>query len=149
MISEFFLGEVVLDSVFFALYLGIGVRITRSMSNPAPIDNAYVPRPQDRGSAALGSARVHLSGVTSTNAFSIVEFSSTPGHEPPTTTYHTEDRFFCLLEGEWDVRVGGEQFRVKAGGSFFAPRGVEHQYRILSPVGRAVVLITAGRRQQG
>ncbi|MCW5963884.1 MAG: cupin domain-containing protein [Bryobacterales bacterium] len=95
------------------------------------------------------SARVHLSGSTPANAFSIVEFSSMPGNEPPTSVHASEDRFFCLLEGEWDVRVGDERFRVKAGGSFFAPRGVAHEYRILSPLGRAVVLITAGSRHQG
>ncbi len=95
------------------------------------------------------SARVHLSGSTPANAFSIVEFSSVPGKEPPPSVYATEDRFFCLLEGEWDVRVGDERFRVKAGGSFFAPRGVHHEYRILSPIGRAVVLITGGQKFHG
>jgi len=90
------------------------------------------------------SARVHLSGSTPSNAFSIVEFSSFPGNEPPPTLHPSEDRFFCLLEGEWEVRVGDERFRVKAGGSFFAPRGVSHEYKILTPVGRAVVLITGG-----
>lgn len=96
----------------------------------------------------LRSTRVHLSGATPSNAFSIVEFSSSPGNEPPAAVHQSEDRFFCLLEGEWDVSVGDERFRVKAGGSFFAPRGVTHEYRILSPVGRAVVLIT-GNRYQG
>lgn len=95
------------------------------------------------------AARVHLTGSTPANAFSIVEFSSAPGNEPPAAAYPTEDRFFCLLEGEWDVRVGSEKFRVKAGGSFFAPRGVNHEYRILSPVGRAVVLITGGQPNRG
>lgn len=95
------------------------------------------------------SARVHLSGSTPANAFSIVEFCSAPGKEPPAAAHASEDRFFCLLEGEWDVRVGEERFRVKAGGSFFAPRGVDHEYRILSPVGRAVVLITGGPRNHG
>ncbi len=111
----------------------------------------------DGGAASYGpqvptdssSARVHLSGSTPANAFSIVEFSSMPGKEPPPSVHPGEDRFFCLLEGEWDVRVGEERFRVKAGGSFFAPRGIDHEYRILSPTGRAVVLITAGPKFQG
>lgn len=94
--------------------------------------------------AALGTAdhRVHLSGEVHTGTFSIVEFSAVPGAEPPATSSESEDRFFCLLEGEWEVRVGEDQFRVKAGGSFHAPRGVEYDYRILSPLGRAVVLVT-------
>lgn len=119
------------------------------MITPAQLRTFSVTSSIRQGITPLGAAKVHLSGVTSTTAFSIVEFSSIPGNEPPTTTYHSEDRLFCLLEGEWDVRVGREQFRVKAGGSFFAPRGVEYHYRILSPVGRAVVLITAGRCQRG
>ncbi|MCC7341433.1 MAG: cupin domain-containing protein [Bryobacterales bacterium] len=76
-----------------------------------------------------------------TGTFSIVEFSATPEAEPETFC-ETEDRFFCLLEGEWEVRVGEDQFQVKAGGSFHAPPGVSYDYRVISPFGRAVVLLT-------
>lgn len=109
-------------------------------------DATIVPRVQE---ADKSWARVHLSGSAANTAFSIVEFTSSPGNEPPRMTHEQEDRFFCLLEGEWDVSVGSESFRVKAGGSFFAPHGVAHGYRILSPIGRAVVLITGGARWQG
>ncbi|MDZ7640096.1 MAG: cupin domain-containing protein [Bryobacterales bacterium] len=107
--------------------------------------NVLSARPQGPAIPAdLGSAgqRVHLSGEVHTGSFSIVEFSATPGAEPAATASDSEDRFFCLLEGEWEVRIGDDHFRVKAGGSFHAPRGVSYDYRVLSPLGRAVVLVT-------
>ena len=85
--------------------------------------------------------RVHLSGEVHTGAFSIVEFSATPEVEPENFC-ETEDRFFCLLEGEWEVRVGEDQFQAKAGASFHAPPGTAYEYRVISPFGRAVVLLT-------
>lgn len=83
-----------------------------------------------------------------TGSFSIVEFSATPDAKPDVFC-ETEDRFFCLLEGEWEVRIGEDQFQVKAGGSFHAPPGVSYDYRVISPFGRAVVLLTRpnGRTQ--
>lgn len=94
-------------------------------------------------SADLGPAgqRVHLSGEVHTGTFSIVEFSATPEVEPRNFCA-AEDHFFCLLEGEWEVRVGDDQFQVKAGASFHAPPGVAYDYRVISPFGRAVVLLT-------
>ncbi|MCC6264518.1 MAG: cupin domain-containing protein [Bryobacterales bacterium] len=93
--------------------------------------------------ANLGSngQRVHLSGEMHTGTFSIVEFSATPEVKPEAFC-ETEDRFFCLLEGEWEVRVGEDQYQVKAGGSFHAPPGVSYDCRVISPFGRAVVLLT-------
>ena len=120
--------------------------MTSALSETAHLD--VVRRMAMQPNTETSTARVHLTGATPSNTFSIVEFSSEPGKEPPVTTSVNEDRFFCLLEGEWDVRVGTENFRVKAGGSFFAPRGVAYEYRILSPSGRAVVLITYGQRSQ-
>lgn len=101
--------------------------------------------PTDLGSAGQ---RVHLSGEMQTGSFSIVEFSATPDAKPDVFC-ETEDRFFCLLEGEWEVRIGEDQFQVKAGGSFHAPPGVSYDYRVISPFGRAVVLLTRpnGRTQ--
>ena len=94
--------------------------------------------------ADLGSAgqRVHLSGEMHTGTFSIVEFSATPETKPEEPFSEINDRFFCLLEGEWDVRIGDDHFRVKAGGSFHAPPGVSYDYSVVSSLGRAVVLLT-------
>lgn len=107
--------------------------------------NLQTVQPEDASRTArlgLTEPRVHLTGEVHTGTFSIVEFSAVPGAEPVSASNDAEDRFFCLLEGEWDVRVGDDRFRVKAGGSFHAPPGVSYDYRILSPLGRAVVLVT-------
>lgn len=78
----------------------------------------------------------------STGAFSIVEFSATPDIPAHDNFSQTEDRFFCLLEGEWMVRIGEDEFQATAGSSFHAPPGVPHSCRVLTPFGRAVVLVT-------
>lgn len=95
--------------------------------------------PTDLGSTGQ---RIHLSGEMHTGTFSIIEFSATSETKPDEAFSEMDDRFFCLLEGEWDVRIGEDHFRVKSGGSFHAPAGVSCEYNVISPLGRAVVLLT-------
>ena len=114
----------------------------RTMISQAQTNLNSVPVPPLAGNTATSTERVHLSGNVHTGTFSIVEFSARPGMESAAPASDMDDRFFCLLEGEWEVRVGMDKFRVKAGGSFHAPRGVSCEYRVLSPLGRAVVLVT-------
>lgn len=89
-----------------------------------------------------GLPHVHLTGEMDTGAFSVIEFSATSQTPPHEGFSHTEERFFCLLEGEWEVRVGEDRFRARAGGSFHALAGVPYSYRVVTPFGRAVVLVT-------
>ena len=54
---------------------------------------------------------------------------------------HTrEDELFCVLEGEFDVYVGNEAFKVGTGECVFLPRFKPHAFVIRSPRLRVLAL---------
>jgi mannose-6-phosphate isomerase-like protein (cupin superfamily) len=46
-------------------------------------------------------------------AFCLVEVTLAPGNEPPPHVHSREDELFYVLEGEFDVYVGQEAFKVR------------------------------------
>ena len=65
-----------------------------------------------------------------------------PGTEPPPHVHTREDELFYVLEGEFDVYVGKEAFKVKAGECVFLPRFKPHAFVIRSPRLHVLALFT-------
>src|SRR5258708_29262236 len=62
----------------------------------------------------MASLTTNLAEKQDTNgAFCLVEATLAPGNEPPPHEHSREDELFCVLEGEFDVYVGKEAFKVK------------------------------------
>jgi hypothetical protein len=61
-----------------------------------------------------------------------VEGTLAPGSEPPPHVHTREDELFYVLEGEFDVYVGKEAFKVEAGECVFLPRFKPHAFVIRS-----------------
>jgi Cupin domain len=55
-----------------------------------------------------------------------------------------EDELFYVLEGEFDVYVGAEAFKVETGECIFLPKGMPHAFVIRSPRLRLLTLFTPG-----
>ena len=62
-----------------------------------------------------------------------------PGLEHSAHAHAGQDKLYVVLEGEGEVRVGGEAERVSSGDAAFAPAGVVHSIRNTG-VGRLVVM---------
>jgi len=91
----------------------------------------------------MGILTTNLAETTDTNgAFCLVEATAAPGTEPPTHVHSREDEFFYVLEGEFDVYVGMEGFKVKKGECIFLPRLKPHAFVIRSPRLRLLTLFT-------
>ena len=73
---------------------------------------------------------------------SLLEHSVPGGDSPPLHIHHTEDEIFRVLEGEFRVHLGGEEFRVGPGDTFLAPKGIAHSYRAESPDGGRFLTVT-------
>lgn len=71
--------------------------------------------------------------------FSLFEAKGVPGMEPPPHTHAHEDETYYLLEGELSFTVGGDQFRAGPGEFVFLPRGVRHEFKVLSDRFRCLV----------
>jgi quercetin dioxygenase-like cupin family protein len=76
-----------------------------------------------------GNLTTNLAEKKDTNgAFFLVEAMLAPGTEPPPHVHTREDELFYVLEGEFDVYVGKEAFKVKTGECVFLPRFRPHAF---------------------
>ena len=90
-----------------------------------------------------GNLTTNLAETKDTNgAFLLVEAMLAPGTEPPPHVHTREDELFYVLEGEFDVYVGKDVFKVKGGECVFMPRFRPHAFVIRSPRLRLLALFT-------
>jgi quercetin dioxygenase-like cupin family protein len=90
-----------------------------------------------------GNLTTNLAEKKDTNgAFLLVEAMLAPGTEPPPHVHTREDELFYVLEGEFDVYVGKDAFKVQAGECVFMPRFRPHAFVIRSPRLRVLALFT-------
>ncbi|HVL94550.1 MAG TPA: quercetin 2,3-dioxygenase [Solirubrobacteraceae bacterium] len=75
----------------------------------------------------------------------LLENLTTPGGGPPPHIHDTEDEFWYVLEGTFEVTIDGEVHRLGAGGFAFAPAGCVHNFRNVGPThARVLVGFTPG-----
>lgn len=74
-----------------------------------------------------------------------VELFHSAGEGPPLHHHQFEDERFQVLEGEFEFRRGGEQFRLTKGQSCMIRRNVPHKYRALGQgTNRLFITLTPG-----
>jgi quercetin dioxygenase-like cupin family protein len=90
--------------------------------------------------------RVLLDGKQTHGTMSMVELVTPPGGAIPPHTHHREEEIFHVLEGELEIWCGGHTTQLRAGDTFFAPRGIPHSPRTVgeSPARVLVTLVPAG-----
>jgi quercetin dioxygenase-like cupin family protein len=93
----------------------------------------------------MGMLLTNLAESKDTNgAFFLMEATARPGTEPPPHVHTREDELFYALEGEFDVYVGKEAFKVKTGEAVFCRKLKPHAFAIRAPRGRVLILVTPG-----
>jgi mannose-6-phosphate isomerase-like protein (cupin superfamily) len=93
----------------------------------------------------MGSVMTFLVNSEQTNgSFSITEYLSKPGNEPPAHVHHREDEFFYLLEGRIDAYIGKEFFSAGQNEGVFFPKFIPHTFRILTPRLRMLIWLSPG-----
>jgi mannose-6-phosphate isomerase-like protein (cupin superfamily) len=96
-----------------------------------------------------GLLTTYLAEKNDTNgAFSIIDATTEPGKEPPPHIHTHEDELFYVLEGEFDVYVGKEAFKVGVGECIFLPRLKPHAFVIRSPQLRVLALFSPAGLEQ-
>jgi Cupin domain len=71
-----------------------------------------------------------------------MECTLAPGTEPPPHVHSREDELFYVLDGEFDVYVGEEAFKVKTGECVFLPKFEPHAFVIRSTQLRVLALFS-------
>ena len=116
------------------------------MNNTSPQLKAFKRGPSlELSKWYLGMLMTNLAESKDTNgAFFLMEATAAPGTEPPPHVHTREDEFFYLLEGDVDVYVGKEAFKVETGEAVFCPKLKPHAFAVRSPRARVLILVTPG-----
>ncbi|GAB4489944.1 MAG: cupin domain-containing protein [Saprospiraceae bacterium] len=75
---------------------------------------------------------------------SLVEMTSLAGTEPPAHIHQNEDETFVIHEGEIRFFIGEKVMDAKPGMTVFAPRGIRHAFKIMTPAARFHMIMTPG-----
>jgi quercetin dioxygenase-like cupin family protein len=81
-------------------------------------------------------------GRDTENAFALIHCHFRKGFTPPPHFHQYEDESFYILEGELDFRVGDKKFTATAGEFIVLPKGIPHQFKLISETAKALLLIT-------
>lgn len=76
--------------------------------------------------------------------FSLLEMTSLAGTEPPSHIHRNEDETFLIQEGEVRFFIGEQVIDAKPGMVVFAPRGIRHTFKIMTPAARLNLIVTPG-----
>ena len=83
--------------------------------------------------------------ATTGGTLTLIENLTSPGGGPPPHTHETEDEFWYVIDGEFEVHVDGEVHRLGPGGVAFAPAGAVHFFRnVADTPSRVLVGFTPG-----
>jgi quercetin dioxygenase-like cupin family protein len=68
-------------------------------------------------------------GESTGGSLLLIENLTTPGGGPPPHVHTSEDEFFSVLDGTFEVRIGDEVHALGPGGFAYVPRGTVHNFR--------------------
>lgn len=78
------------------------------------------------------------------DGLSVIDMTLPFDEAPPLHVHHEEDEVFHILAGEIRFSVDGGLRTVRAGDTLLAPRGIPHGFRVLTPAGARMLVITRG-----
>ena len=90
-----------------------------------------------------------LTGEESDGGVVVVEISTPPQVGPPLHVHEREDEAFYVLEGMYEIRVGGRMIPAPPGTFAFLPRDIPHSYTNVGyRTGKLIVTITPAGFEQ-
>ena len=79
-------------------------------------------------------------GESTGGSLVLIENLTAPGSGPPPHVHTREDEFFYVLDGTFEVRIGGRVHALGAGGFAFVPRGTVHNFRNTADVASRILV---------
>jgi quercetin dioxygenase-like cupin family protein len=92
---------------------------------------------------------VKISGKDTAGQLAVFEYIGKEKTGPALHVHHHQDEIFSIVEGEYLFQVGEEKFKVKAGDTVFAPRGIPHTWIQLTDFGKQIYSVQpAGKLEE-
>jgi quercetin dioxygenase-like cupin family protein len=95
-----------------------------------------------------GTIRFLINSEETNGGLAVVETRTWKGAEPPRHIHSREDETFLIEEGEVTFFIGNQTINAFPGMLVFAPRGIEHHFKIQSETAKMFVIITPGGFEQ-
>jgi mannose-6-phosphate isomerase-like protein (cupin superfamily) len=107
-------------------------------------DGAWILRPGEGRAIDLGGFQmsVKATGDVTRGAFSLLEASEPAGFGPPLHLHHDAAEAFYVLDGEYIIFLGGQEFRCPAGSFIFIPTGIAHGFKVGNLASRKLIIYT-------
>ncbi len=79
-------------------------------------------------------------------AYAILEQKIPVGHGPPLHVHRHETEIFYILEGQFEIAIGGQKLSAPAGALVVGPRDIPHTFRNVGPgEGKLLLTVIPGR----
>lgn len=86
-----------------------------------------------------------VTGAETGGSYELMQFVVPPGAGPPPHAHENEDESFYIVDGEFEVFLGGQTRTLSAGDFVHLPRGVPHAFRnIGTTTGRFLCFVVPG-----
>jgi quercetin dioxygenase-like cupin family protein len=95
-----------------------------------------------------GNFLVKVNGEGTRGKLTVVDTERTARGGPPLHFHHLDDEWFQVVEGLFDVSVGGVEYRLAAGDSILGPAGVAHAFTNVSETGRLLLVFSPAGRME-
>ena len=89
-------------------------------------------------------ATIRVTAQSGADQLSVIEQRAPQGASPLLHLHRAQDEIFYVLEGEFRLRVGDQEKRLKAGDIVLVPKGTPHTFRVESPEDGHWLTITVG-----
>jgi mannose-6-phosphate isomerase-like protein (cupin superfamily) len=95
-------------------------------------DRAFVLLPGEGRSIDLGNFAMTVKAASgdTAGAFSLLEAAEPPGFGPPLHVHRDAAEAFYVLEGEYRIFLGTDEFACPAGSFIYIPIGQPHGFRV-------------------
>ena len=91
----------------------------------------------------LGDKMLIKQSSTSTGGeYAVMEQFLQPGDGPPPHVHTREDEVFFIVAGEFDILLGDQKIRARAGDVIDAPRNIRHTYKCAGESAGGVLFLT-------
>ncbi|MCS7479395.1 cupin domain-containing protein [Umezawaea endophytica] len=91
-----------------------------------------------------GLLTIRMAGADSNGSIGVVEERALRGYATPAHVHGREDETLFVIEGELEYSVDGRPGIATAGEAVFLPRGLAHNFRVVSAEAHFLVIITPG-----